>query len=159
MKSKMLKFLCVLIAVVGSCCLWPVNGASPQPQSGSAAVATVVQDGLAIWPKKGASYAFDIWQKGGLLEDDRKPQIQVNYFRRLDRVLGNYRSYEVIDTKQISPNSQVLYLSMNFERVAMYARFVLYNGEKGWVVQNMDFSPKPEAIMPWLAFNEGNYSE
>ena len=155
----MFKFFCVLMVMAGICCLWRANGASSQPQVGSAAIATVVQDGLAIWPKKGPSYAFDIWQKGGWLEDDRKPQVQANYFRRLDRALGNYRSFEVIDTKQISPNSQVLYLSMNFERAAMYARFLLYNGDKGWVVQNMDFSPKPEAIMPWLAFTEANYSE
>jgi hypothetical protein len=48
---------------------------------------------------------------------------------------------------------------MNFERSAIYARFMLYRNDKAWVLQNMDFNPRPEAIMPWLAFEGTNYSE
>jgi hypothetical protein len=48
---------------------------------------------------------------------------------------------------------------VNFEQAAVYGRFLLYRADKGWVVQNMDFSPKPEAIMPWLAFEGGTYGE
>jgi hypothetical protein len=46
----------------------------------------------------------------------------------------------------------VLYLAINFERGAVYARFLFYRTEKDWVVQNVDLSTRPEALMPWLAF-------
>jgi hypothetical protein len=42
--------------------------------------------------------------------------------------------------------------AINFERGAVYARFVVYHAERDWVVQNMDFSTRPESILPWLSF-------
>ncbi len=124
-----------------------------------AALPPVLQSGLALWPKGGVNLAMDAWQKGGLLEGDSKVAAQVNYFRRLDRALGDYNSCGAIDAKKISQTSQILYLSLNFARGAVYGRFVLYLRDKSWVVQNMDFSTKPEAMMPWLAFEGGKYSE
>ena len=66
--------------------------------------------------------------------------------------LGNYRSHELIHSKAISRASQIVYLSINFERGVVYGRFLVYRADKDWVVQNMDFSERPETIMPWLAF-------
>ncbi len=122
-------------------------------------LAPILEAGFSAWAKPGVNLAFNAWQKGGLLEDDNKVAAQSGYFRRLDRALGNYRSYEPIETKGVGQNSQIVYLSVNFERGAVYARFHLYRIEKNWVVQNMDFSTKPEAIMPWLAFEGVKYAE
>ena len=102
---------------------------------------------------------LDAWQKGGLLEGDRKVAAQSNYLRRAVQAVGNYNSYDLIEAKRIGLSSQIIYLSINFERGAVYARFVLYRSNKNWVVQNMDFSTQPEAVMPWLSFEGGNYTE
>ncbi len=77
----------------------------------------------------------------------------------MNRTIGNFKSFEVIDTKRVNQTSQIIYLSVNFERAAIYGRFLLYRTDKNWIVQNMDFSPKPEALMPWLAFAGGTYNE
>ena len=122
-------------------------------------VPPVIQDGFAGWTKGGALFAFDAWQKGGFLEDSRKAASQSSYFRRLDQALGNYKSYDLVETKAIGPSSEILYLAINFERGAVYARFLVYRTDKAWVVQDMDFTTKPEAIMPWVAFQGVNYSE
>jgi hypothetical protein len=122
-------------------------------------LAPIVQTGFAAWAKSGADLALDAWQKGGLLEGDNKVAGQSGYFRRLDRLVGNFLSYETLETKSVGQNSQILYLSINFQRGAVYARFHLYRSDKGWVVQNMDFSTRPEALMPWLAFAGTNYGE
>ena len=37
---------------------------------------------------------------------------------------------------------------MNFERGVVYASFLVYNAEKDWVAQKMDFNTKPETIVP-----------
>ena len=68
------------------------------------------------------------------------------------RPLGNYKSYELIETKGIGQTSRTVYLSMIFERGIVYARFLVCRADKDWVVQDMDFNTKPEAIMPWLTF-------
>jgi hypothetical protein len=124
-----------------------------------AQIPSLLQNGFTVWAKQGVSYAFDVWKKGGLLENDNKPAVLSNYFRGLDRTLGNYRTYEAINTKQINGSSQIVYLAINFEHAAVYGRFLLYRADKDWVVQNMDFSLKPELIMPWLAFEGVNYAE
>ena len=89
----------------------------------------------------------------------RKAASQSSYFRRLDQALGNYKSYDLVETKAIGPSSEILYLAINFERGAVYARFLVYRTDKAWVVQDMDFTTKPEAIMPWVAFQGVNYSD
>lgn len=90
------------------------------------------------------------------MESDSKPGAQADTFRQLDRTIGSYKSYDIIETKRLSKSSQILYLAMNFEHAVVYARFLLFRTDKDWVVQNMDFSVKPEALMPWLAFEAGS---
>jgi hypothetical protein len=142
---------------LGSClfsCSGPAGGADPNPS-----LPPIIQSGFTMLTKGGVDLALDVWRKGGLMEAENKPAVQSAYFKRLDRALGNYRSWEPVELKKISPSSMILYLSMNFDRGAVYARFVLYRTAKDWVVQNMDFSTKPEAIMPWLAFEASGSAE
>jgi len=144
----------LLIICISSLLILPAMADTVDP------LPTVVEQGFQSWAKKlNATYAIDIWKKGGLLEDDRKPTQLANYFSRLDRTLGNYKSYEVVNSKPVGKDSEIFYCTINFERSAVYGRFLAYRTTRGWVVQNMDFSTKPEAIMPWLAFSDVNYSE
>ena len=114
----------------------------------------VIEAGFDSWGKGGGIDAIlSSWQKGGLMEGSNKSATQARYFRNLSPALGNYRTHEYIESKGIGRASQVIYLSINFERGVVYGRFLVYRTEKDWVVQNMDFSDRPEAIMPWLAFN------
>jgi hypothetical protein len=162
MKISKIMFSLVLAAGIGYfCCL----SFSQAPAPAAAAdvevpVPKVIQDGFSTWAKKQMpSYAFDVWKKGGLLEDDRKPDTLATYFNRIDRTVGSYKSYEVIQLKRVSDNSAVFYIAMRFEHAAVYARFLVYRTDKEWVVQNMDFSVRPELVMPWLAFTGETYTE
>lgn len=147
----------VLASTIGCGCL--VSLVRTLAASPNSSTPPVIQAGFTQWAKNGATLALDAWQKGGLLEGDNKVASLANYFRRLDRALGNYKAYEWVDAKRVSDSSQIIYVSINFERGAVYARFLLYRTDKSWVVQNMDFNTRPEAIMPWLAFAGGNYTE
>jgi hypothetical protein len=159
MKMSKSMFRSALLIVFGCCCLLALlyareAGGAPDP------LPAILQNGFAAWAKnRNSSWAFDAWKIGGLLERDSKPGTLSRFFSQLDQILGNYQSYEVIDTKHIGQNSEVIYLSVNFAHAAMFGRFMLYRADKDWVVQNMDFSPKPEAIMPWLTFEGGTYTQ
>lgn len=122
-------------------------------------VPAIIKDGFRIWPGKDASYALDIWKKGGLLDNDSKPAQLSRYFSQMDHTFGNYRSFDAIDSKPVSQSSKIVYVAINFQNAVVYARFLVYRADNGWVVQNMDFSPKPEAVMPWLAFSGENYGQ
>jgi hypothetical protein len=146
----------VLVLSLGDGALPMVRGAAADS---SPAIPPVIQAGFTASGRGRFDLALDVWQKGGLMEGTSKVAAQFNYFKRMDRTVGNYKTYEVVEAKKIGQASQIVYLAINFERAAVYARFVLYRPDKNWVVQNMDFSTKPEAIMPWLAFEEGTYTE
>ena len=126
-----------------------------------ASIPTIIQNGFKSWAAKDASYAFDIWKMGGLLENDSKPAKLAGYFARMDRTLGKCISCELIESKRIGDSSRTVYMSINFEHAAVYARFLMYRPtkDKDLVVQDMDFSPKPEAIMPWLSFAGQDYGQ
>ena len=94
---------------------------------------------------------FNVWQKGGVLEGDSKGAGQANYLRTVIQMAGNYVSHDVLQTKPIGRASRVIYLEIDFERAVVYARFLVYRTEKGWVVQSMDFSTRRVPLTPWLA--------
>jgi hypothetical protein len=117
----------------------------------STSTPAIIQSGISLWPDGGASMAINTWQKGGLLEGDRKVLAEINYFKRLDPVLGGFKSFELLQSQPVSQASQVMYFAINFQRGVVYARFLLYRPEQDWVVQNMDFNVRPEVIIPWMA--------
>jgi len=160
MKTRKSLIAFVLIIALGCCCLSPLFHARAAAQAAAAApLPVVIENGFAAWAKnRDASWAFDIWKLGGLMERDNKPVTLSRYFARMDQSIGAYKSYDLIYTEHISQNSAVIYLAVNFERAAVFGRFLVYQTAKGWVVQYMDFSPKPEALMPWLAFEGGSYN-
>ena len=127
--------------------------AQPLAAAANGPVPAVIQAGFDLWTKGGGvDVVLAEWQKGGLMEGDSKAAAQADYFRRVNRAAGSYRGYELLQAKPIGRSSQVIYLSINFERGAVFARFLLYRADKNWVAQNMDFSSRPEAVMPWLAY-------
>ena len=76
----------------------------------------LIEAGLELWPKGGGADAtLSLWQKGGLMEGSNKAARETGYLKSLSRALGNYKSYDLIQSKGVSRNSQVIYLSINFE--------------------------------------------
>lgn len=156
--SKLLSGGALLVAA-GFCCLLPFSRVKAAGGE-DGKVPVIIENGFKAWAKnRNASWAFDVWKIGGLMERDNKPSALSRYFSQMDQVLGNYESYEVVETKHISKNSEVIYLSFNFAHAAMFGRLMLYQTDSDWVVQSMDFSPKPEAMMPWLMFAGENYAQ
>ena len=139
------------VFVLGVRILWllPVQELGAAPNS---ALPAIIEAGFQSWAKGGAvDTILSNWERGGLMEGSNTAAVQARDFRNISSTLGNYRSHEVIQSKSISQLSQVIYVSVNFERGVVYGRFLLYQTDKGWVVQNMHFSERPGAVMPWLA--------
>jgi len=149
---------CALVIVIGCYCLLrvsPARAADPDTP-----VPPIIQEGFRVWAKQEMpTYAFNAWKRGGLLEDNKKADAMAIYFASVDRSLGKYRAYELVDAKRVGNSSTIFYMTVKFERAAVYARFLVYRADKDWLMQDMDFSVKPEALMPWLSFEGVNYGQ
>jgi hypothetical protein len=158
MKINRIVMGCALVIVVGCYCLARVSPA--RAADADTAIPQIIQDGFKIWAKQEqATYVFTAWQKGGLMEDNKKAAAMAIYFASVERNLGKYKSYEVVEVKHLGESSTIYYMTVKFERVAVYARFLVYRADTDWVMQDMDFSVKPEALMPWLSFEGANYAQ
>ena len=113
-------------------------------------VPPIVKRGFTLYQSGGVQPAFDAWRHGGILEDDDKSKVAEREFRTMVRPMGNYRSFEVIEIKEITRSSRMVYVSIEFDRGAIYGGFLVYKTDQDWVVQNMEFNIKPELILPGL---------
>ncbi len=128
---------------LAQCCLWPAIGAD-------ATVPVAVDKGFRLLKGAGPVAAFEAWREGGVLDDGTKTPDEANKFKEMVKPLRNYRSYEVIEAKEIGKTSKLLYVSMSFERGVLYGSFLVWKSDENWLVQRMEFNMKPEVIMPWL---------
>lgn len=141
-----LRFLWLLS--IAQCCLWQAVGAN-------APVPVALEKGFQLLKSAGPVPAFEAWREGGVLDDAAKTSDEATKFNEMVKLLRNYRSYEVIEVKEIGKTSKILYVSMSFERGVLYGSFLVWKSERDWIVQRMDFNTKPEVIMPWLALGGG----
>ena len=135
-----------------ACCsilpfLWAADGDL------NASVPSIVKVGLAVYASGGPDPALGAWRKGGPSEIDPRAGAQAEDFKQVEKSFGNYKSYELIETREVCRTSKTVYLSMNFERGAVYASFLVFKTSKDWVVQHLEFNTKPDVIMPWLTSN------
>ena len=111
----------------------------------------VILDGLTAYKKSGPEAAIKAWIKGGPMEKKEKQSLQYGAsFKEIEEYYGSYQTHQLIGTKEITPSSQFIILSMDFERGPVFARFLAYKGEKGWLLVSFDFNTKPEVILPSL---------
>jgi hypothetical protein len=120
---------------------------------------SVLRKGVAEYERGGATLAFYAWQHGGLLEDGPNAATKLRDFKDAAEALGAYKSAEHILTKRIGRSSEIVYVALNFKRGALFLKFWLYQAENDWVVQDLVFSSRPEAIMPWLAVEADSSAE
>ena len=142
-----------LILSIAQCCMWQPRSAAAGDLSTS--VPSAVEKGLHLLKTAGASVAFDAWCQGGLLAQDAAAKEQLKKFKEVIGPLKEYRSYEVIQVKEIGKSSKILYLSMSFVGGVLYTSFLIWKSDRDWLVQHLEFNTKPEIIMPWLLLNEG----
>jgi hypothetical protein len=133
---------------LGLCLAWPLIRELKAQRSSS--LPPIVESGLAVYASGGPGPALLSWRKGGPSEGDKEAVETADELKQLEKSLGHYKSYDLIERTEISKRSEILYLSLNFERGAVFASFLVYKTTKDWVIQNMDFNTEPTLIMPWL---------
>src|SRR5689334_6733711 len=66
------------------CCNGPARAEAADT---SPSLPAIIVGGFSAWARGGAGQALDTWQKGGLMEGDRKVAAEAAYFKRLGPAL------------------------------------------------------------------------
>jgi hypothetical protein len=114
----------------------------------------VIRAGLNDYNFKGAEVAVKEWVKGSALEGSPEALSQVNILRQAESIYGGYLGYHVIQFHRLSRLSTVIYMTLNYDRGSMFARFLAYRAKEGWILQEVVLNTKPDAVFPQSFFTE-----
>ncbi len=106
----------------------------------------VIVSGLDAYKSKGPDEAVKAWIKGSPIEGSKDALSQANSLRQVQDFYGAYQSFDVVGTRELSPKTRILYLVMDYESGPLFAKFVVYRTEHGWILTSFNFNTKDEMI-------------
>ena len=137
-----LRYVLSLLLLVG-----PLSTAFAQNASDSAKA--LVENGFAAYLNGDASAAVKVWAKGSMLEGNPQAASLANDFRKVERAYGKPQSIDMLKQVTLSPRSQVVYFTINYETGIEYARFQAYRSTAGaWVLTHLLFNSDASQVLP-----------
>src|SRR6185295_9712262 len=109
----------------------------------------IIMNGLNVYKEKGPNGAVVEWLKGSPVEGQKNALSQANSLLQVEAFYGNYQSVELINIKDITHTSKIVYVQLNYENGPVFAYFVLYKKGDGWIITSFQFHTDPAAILPW----------
>jgi hypothetical protein len=107
----------------------------------------IVASGLKAYGGGGADEAVSAWIRGSVIDGSS----QANLLHQIQSLYGAYRTFDVIGVRQFGPRTQIVYLTLDYDKGPLFAKFVAYKSDQGWILASFDFSTKDD-ILPELPF-------
>lgn len=107
-----------------------------------------VRNGLQSYSQSGAEAAVKIWMENSPLERTSEVGNIVKMLQSVERLCGRYKGYDVARVHHFTATTSFVYVQLNYTSCPIFGRFVAYEGEKGWLVTELNFNAKPEKILP-----------
>jgi hypothetical protein len=114
----------------------------------SSEVPKVILSGLEAYKAGGAEAAIKAWIKDSPLEGSKDVLAQANLLKTVQDYYGAYKAFDVIRSQNLAPTTRVIYMILDFEKGPLFAKFVVYRVEKGWILTTFTFNTKEELILP-----------
>ena len=108
----------------------------------------VILSGLQAYKDKGPEDAVRAWIKDSPLDGNKDALTQANNLRQVQDYYGTYRGYEVIGMRELSAKTRIVYLVLDYDKGPLFAKFVIYHADQGWILTNFLFNTKEEAVLP-----------
>jgi hypothetical protein len=118
------------------------------PQRSADDVPKILLSGFEAYKVQGPDAALKAWIKGSAIDGSREALSQANNLRQIQDFYGPYKGFHVIQTRNLTPSTRVVYLTVDFDKGPLFAKFTLYQAESGWIVVNFIFNTKEEVILP-----------
>jgi hypothetical protein len=111
-------------------------------------VPSIIVSGMDAYKTKGPDEAVKTWIKGSPVEGSKEALSQSNNLRQIQDFYGSYQSFDLISMRELSPSVRIYYLAMNFDKGPLFAKFILYRAEQGWILTSFLFNTSDTAILP-----------
>lgn len=103
---------------------------------------------MDAYKDNGPDEAVRAWIKGSALEGSKEALSQANILRQVQDYYGRFQGFETVNSREISPRTRVDYLVIDYDKGPLFAKFISYRTDGGWVLVNFVFNTKEEQILP-----------
>lgn len=109
-------------------------------------VPKIILSGFDAYKAEGADAALKAWVKGGPLDGSKEALSQANILRQIQDYYGTYKTFEVVRSRILSPTTRILYFVIDFEKGPLFAKFIAYRTDQGWIITTFTFNTKDDLI-------------
>ncbi|MHB8412326.1 MAG: hypothetical protein ACYDDI_10330 [Candidatus Acidiferrales bacterium] len=113
-----------------------VGASTPKPGD----VPKIVLSGLEAYKAEGPEAAVKAWIKGSPSEGSKDALSESNILRQIQDFYGAYKTFDVISFRNLSPTTRITYLILDYEKGPLFAKFVSYRTERGWILTYFTFN-------------------
>ena len=135
-------FLCACALLLPNSASAAMDFDSPDAQTAQG-LPHIIATGLKAYVGGGPDEAVSAWTRGSVIDGSS----QANLLHQAQNLYGPYRAFEVLGTRQFGSRTEIVYLTLDYDKGPIFAKFVAYRSDQGWILASFDFSTK-EDILP-----------
>jgi len=107
-----------------------------------------IVNGINAYKSVGPEAAIKSWTEFGAMQDSKEASDQAAYLHQVQSLYGPLEGYAFIASRILSPRTRVIYLSFDYERGPLFAKFVIYRSSQRWLLTSLDFNIREEMVLP-----------
>ena len=111
-------------------------------------VPPILISGMEAYKPGNPEQAIKAWTKNSPLEGTQMATDVAYNLRQAQGLFGAFQWFDIIFNREISPRVRIVYLTMNYESGPLFARFVFYRTDRGWIVTAFDFNLDDTKVLP-----------
>lgn len=141
-KSAMFFFFATLV------CVLSFTGNGFAQATTRADVPQVLLLGMEAYKPGKPEQGIKVWTKNSPLDGSQAAIDEAANLSQAQSLYGAFQWFDVVSSRDISPRVRVFYVTMNYEAGPLFARFVFYHTDRGWIVTSFDFNLDDTKIFP-----------
>jgi hypothetical protein len=89
-----------------------------------------------------------VWLRGSALEGSKDVAGYLSTLHQTQELYGNFRGYELIGIRVVSSTSRVVYMTFDYDRGPLFAKFRIYRTGVGSILTGMVLNTDEDAVLP-----------
>ena len=143
---RLAKSLCIIAAFLFLVLSGSFPASAQQPSNDK--LPKIILSGMGAFKTSGPDAAIRAWLRGSSLENSEEALAQVNTLRQVQDFYGPYRSFHFIQSRKLTPTTEIMYFTLDFEKGPLFAKFTVYLTGAEWILVDFLFNTKEEQILP-----------
>ncbi len=99
----------------------------------------ILVEGLDLYLEKDAATVVAFWACGSAQDGHADLDDKAKLLRQVEYAHGKFVGYKVKDIQVITPTAHLIFLTFNYEKTDVTARFLAYKQGQKWILANFLF--------------------